>query len=60
MVVFWYACRVRADRAGFDTWLKTEKFLAGIPGKRPEQEKLLAEKALENTQRRSRSEITIR
>lgn len=43
--------------AEFDTWLKTEKFLAGIRGKRPEQEKLLAEKALENTQRRSRLKV---
>ena len=41
----------------FDTWLKTEKFLAGIRGKRPEQEKLLAEKALDNTQRRNRLKL---
>ena len=38
----------------FDTWLKTEKFLSGIRGQRPEQEKLLAEKAMENTSRRKR------
>lgn len=38
----------------FDTWLKTEKFLASNRSQRPEQEKLLAEKAMENTQRRNR------
>lgn len=38
----------------FDTWLKTDKFLANNRSQRPEQEKLLAEKAMENTQRRNR------
>jgi hypothetical protein len=38
----------------FDTWLKTEKFLANNRSQRPEQEKLLTEKAMENTKRRNR------
>ncbi len=38
----------------FDTWLKTEKFLANNRSQRPEQEKLLTEKAMKNTKRRNR------
>ncbi|MGL5027030.1 MAG: BREX system P-loop protein BrxC, partial [Shewanella oncorhynchi] len=41
----------------FDTWLKTEKFLAGNRSQRPEQEKLLAEKAMKNTQRSMRLKL---
>ena len=37
----------------FDTW-QNRKFLASNRSQRPEQEKLLAEKAMENTQRRNR------
>lgn len=49
--------RLPADKrtwAEFDTWLKTEKFLTGIRGQRPEQEKLLSEKAVENSARNKR------
>lgn len=38
----------------FDTWLKTDKFLSNIRGQRPEQEKLLTEKAIENSARSKR------
>ena len=41
----------------FDTWLKTEKFLSSIRGQRPEQEKLLTEKAIENSGRSKRLRV---